>query len=125
MEQKRPRRSWDLITKKWVVLIVVCSSPLFFVLAFYGDERKGMAAWITASTIGFSVRYFWDLRKRIWFWITMGFIVCIHVPLVLLIRWPLKLEQYRGVQFLPIALLDFAIIYGAVRLVESAMDKGH
>jgi hypothetical protein len=125
MEENRPKRSWDSITKKWVFVVVVCCSPLFFLLASSGDERRGMAAWISASMIGFAVRYFWDLRKRFWFWMTIGFVAAIHVPLILLIRWPLKLEQYRGVQFLPIAFLDFAFVYGAVRLVESVTEKSH
>jgi len=120
-----PKRSLNSITKKWVFLVIGCSSPLFFSLAFLGDERKGMVAWISASMIGFAIRYFWDLRNRIWFWVTIGFVASIHVPVILLIRWPFKLEEYRGVQFLPIALLDFAIVYGAIRLVESAMEKSH
>lgn len=123
MEESKPKRSWDSITKRWVLLVVVGCSPLFFLFASLGDERRGMAAWISASMIGFAIRYFWDLKKRIWFWITIGLILSIHVLLVLLVRWPFKLEQYRGVQFLPIALFDFAIVYGIVRLVERAVEK--
>jgi len=73
---------------------------------------------ISAGLIVVVLKYFWDLRNRVWFWLTITFIVSLHVALILLIPWPDN--DYRGVQLLPFALLDFGIVYGIIRLVESA-----
>lgn len=75
-----------------------------------------MAAAVSAGMTAVAVRYFWDLRKRTWFWVTIASIVLLHVPLILLIRWPSK--QWSYVQLLPIGLLDFGIAYGIIRLAE-------
>ena len=80
-----------------------------------------MAAAISAYIIAIAVRYFWDLRKRIWFWVTVALITCLHVALVLLVAWPDK--DYRGVQLLPIGVLDFGVIYGIIRLIENVFEK--
>ena len=80
-----------------------------------------MAAYISAAIIVGAVRYFWDLRKRVWFWMTTAFIVSFHVALVLVIPWPDN--DWRGVQLLPIGLLDFAIAYGIIRLAENVIEK--
>ena len=80
-----------------------------------------MAATISAYIVAIAIRYFWDLRKHVWFWVTVTFIVCFHVALLLLIPWPDK--DYRGVQLLPIGALDFGIIYGIIRLAEHVFEK--
>lgn len=117
-EIREKRRSFDSITSRWGALVGLCCSPLFFVFAYFGDPGRGMAAMISSGLIVVLVKYFWDLRNRVWFWITIAFIVGLHVALVLLIPWPDN--DYRGIQLLPFALLDFGIVYGIIRLVESA-----
>ena len=66
-------------------------------------------------------RYFWDLRKRRWFWTIIALIVALHIPILLLVRWPSN--QYSYMQMLPIGLLDFAIMYGVIRLAENIFEK--
>ena len=114
------RRSFDSISKRWALLVGVCCLPLLFVFAYLGDTGRGMAAAISAYIIAVAVRYFWDLRRRIWFWVTIALIVCLHAALVRFIAWPDR--DYRGVQLLPIGLLDFAVAYGVIRLVENVFE---
>jgi hypothetical protein len=94
---------------------------LFFLFAYLGDPGRGMAAAGSVGMIAVAVRYFWDLRSRTWFWVTIGFTILAHVPVIVLIRWPFN--KYSYVQMLPIGLLDFAIAYGVVRLVEFAVER--
>ena len=63
----------------------------------------------------------WDLRKRVWFWVTLTVLALLHVPLILLVPW--SNTNYPGVVLLPQALLDLAIVYGCIKLIEKAMNR--
>lgn len=119
--EKRPKRSFSSITRKWVLLVVIFTCPAFFLFAYLGDPGRGIVAAGSAGVITITVRYFWDLSKHMWFWITIGFIVLLHVAAIALIRWPF--QQYSFMQMLPIALLDFGIMYGIIRLFENTFEK--
>jgi len=71
--------------------------------------------------IATAVWIYWDLRKRVWFWATITILVLLHVPLVLFVPW--SNTDYPGVVLLPIGLLDLAIVYGCIKLVEKVMNK--
>lgn len=64
---------------------------------------------------------FWSSKLQVWFWLTLAAIVLLHVPIILLIQWPLKQLSY--VALLPAGLLDFAIAYGTISLVQRQMQK--
>ena len=63
----------------------------------------------------------WDLRKRKWFWATMGIMILLQAPIVLFVPWTSK--SYPGVTLLPIAVLDCAIAYGCIKLAENATKR--
>ena len=109
---------FDTLTRKSALVVALCSLP-FFLFAYLGDPGRGRTAAICAFVIGTTSRAFWDLRKHVWFWITMSILVVAHVPLVLLIPWSSK--SYPGMVLLPVALLDFAIVYGCIISVEKVM----
>jgi hypothetical protein len=121
MGESRYKRSFSSITRKWALLVSMGISLVFLFFAFLGDPGRGMAAAVSAGMIAVATRYFWDLRQRTWFWIAIGFIILINVPLIVLIPWPFK--QYSYVQMLPIGFLDFAIAYGIIRLLELVIEK--
>jgi hypothetical protein len=58
----------------------------------------------------------WDLRKHVWFWVTTLMLVLLHIPLVTLLPWPNN--NYPGVVLLPGGLLDLAIVYGTIKIIE-------
>jgi hypothetical protein len=89
------------------------------VFIYLGDSERGKTAWFSAMIILMAIRMFWDLRKRVWFWITITIITLLHILLVFFIPWPFKEVPY--VALMPVGLLDLAIAYGAIRLVEKAM----
>jgi hypothetical protein len=67
-----------------------------------------------------AVRVRWDLKKHLWFWITVAIVAACQIPLVLFIPWTSK--SYPGYALLPIGVLDFAVIYGAIKLAEKAVS---
>ena len=119
MEENRPKRSFGSISRKWALVAGIFAGSLIFLFA---DEARGAAAAYSALMIAVAVRYFWDLRNRIWFWLTILFIALLHVPVILFVRWPFN-QHYTYVQMLPIAFLDFALMYGVIRLAERMFEK--
>ena len=61
----------------------------------------------------------WELRKRVWFWVTIALVVVLHMPIVLLVHW--SDNRYPGVALLPAVLADYGVVYGCIKLVEMAM----
>lgn len=120
MGQDNHKQSVDSITRKWAILAGICTSPIFVLFIHFGDPGRGMAAWACAGMISLAARFLWDLKDRAWYWITIAVIVLLHIPLILLVPWPLKRWSY--VQLLPLGLLDFGFTYGIIRLVEKVID---
>jgi hypothetical protein len=121
MGENRHKQSIDSVTKKWVIVAGICTSPLFILFAYFGDPGRGQAAWVSAISLATATRFLWDLRRRVWFWLTISIIALLHVPLILLVAWPLK--QLTYIALLPAGLLDFGIAYGIIRLVENMMER--
>jgi hypothetical protein len=121
MGENRHKQSIDSVTKKWAILAGLCTSPLFVLFTFLGDPGRGQAAWVSALSLATATRFLWDLRRHVWFWITIAVIAFLHVPLILLIPWPLKQLSY--VALLPAGFLDFVVAYGLIRVVENVIDR--
>jgi quinol-cytochrome oxidoreductase complex cytochrome b subunit len=127
MGENAPKRSFDSISKEWVLLAgVMFVLPVYFLVSHFTDDGKALVASVSAAMIVLVARYFWDLRKHVWFWVTIAFIVFLHVLVVLFLRPPAKQWDYvhwNRVQILPYGLLDFAIVYGIIRLVENVAKR--
>ena len=125
--ENAPKRSCDSISQEWASLAAFVSViPIFFIVSHFADDTRALVAACSAGIIVLTVRYFWDLKRRIWFWTVITFIVFLHVLLVLFLPPPAKQWNYvhwNRVQMLPFALLDFGLAYSIVRLVETVMKK--
>lgn len=121
MEKLASKRSFELITKKWAIQMGICISPLFFGFAYFDDPGRGLASYISGAMIAVTARYFWDLKKRVWFWATIVLFIVLHISVVTFLQWPDL--HYTYVQLLPIGFLDFGIMYGIIRLVEHFFDN--
>jgi len=71
-----------------------------------------------------AIKVRWDLRKRVWFWAVIVFVLLLHIPLLFLFRWPQGFHGWLpAYAMLPIALADILIILGAVQPVETFIVK--
>jgi hypothetical protein len=102
MKNLNSQQSSNPLTARLALIAVTCASPLFFVFALLGDPGKGRVALVCAAVTIIAVRSRWDLRERPWFWVTIATIIALHVPLVLLVRWPQN--SYPGFTLAVIAL---------------------
>jgi hypothetical protein len=106
----------DKITKKSVILTTLSVSPLFFLFVYFGDPGRGRAALVGAAVIAVCVTMFWDLRKHILFWLALIVVILGNAALVALVPW--NSNEYPGIVLLPVALPDFALVFGAFKLIE-------
>jgi hypothetical protein len=100
--------------------------PVFFLITFLSNADMALAAVIILGVIIFAIKLRWHLRKHLWFWVVIGFILALHVPLVRLVRWP---QGSTPTLFytMPFGIADFLIISGTLGLAEklfSTRDGG-
>ena len=102
-------------------LILLCLLPILIVFAVLGRIWIGFGIWICSGLVLLVVRARWDLRMHAWFWITIVFAGLLQTPIVLLIPW--NDRSLTWITFLPVAVLDYSLVYGCVKLVEKLMMR--
>jgi len=97
--------------------------PVFFLITFLSNADMALAAVIILGVIIVAIKLRWHLRKHLWFWAVIGFILALHIPLVRLVRWP---QGNTPTLFytMPFGVADFLIISGALGLAEKLFSKG-
>lgn len=97
-------------------------APVFFLFVLLANADLGLTACIVLGMIMLAIKIRWKLRKHVWFWAIIVFILALHVPLFFIVRWPqgnLPTLFYT----LPIGIVDFLIISGALGLAEKLLSK--
>ena len=97
-------------------------APVFLLFIYFGKADTGLAVFIVLGMIMFAIKIRRNLRKHVWFWATVGFILALHVPLVLIARWP-QGKVPTIAYTMPVAIADFFIILGAIGLAEKVFSK--
>ena len=88
-------------------------APVFFLFVYVGNADMGLAACMVLGAIMFAIKIRWNLRKHLWFWATIVFVLALHVPLVFVVRWP-QGNVPTLFYTMPIGIADFFIILGAI-----------
>lgn len=97
-------------------------APVLLLFIYLGKADMGLTVFIVLGVIIVAVKMRWNLRKHVWFWAIIVFILALHVPLFLIVRWP---QGHLPTIFytLPLGTADFLIISGALRLAEKLLSK--
>ena len=102
--------------------IVGILAPVFLLITFLSNADMGLAACIVLGMVMLAIKIRWQLRKRVWFWAIIGFILVLHVPLILMVRWP-QGNVPTLFYTMPLGIADFLIISGALGLAERFFSK--
>lgn len=121
MPAKEREESPRELTAKGAYLAMLYSSPILVIFAYLGNFYTGIGASICTALVLLVIRTRWDLRKHAWFWITIAFVTLLQLPLVMFIPW--KDRNLTGISLLPVAVFDYGIVYGCVKLVEKLMKR--
>jgi hypothetical protein len=122
MSESNSTKPPKLLNRKWALIALLCGVPFFILFAYLGDPGRGRAALIAVGLLVLAARARWDLKEYAWFWVTLAILIALQVALVLLVPWTSR--SYPGITLLPIGVVDYAILYGAIKLAEKLMGRG-
>jgi len=97
--------------------------PVLFFFIYIGKAELGFTACIVLAMSMIAVRLRWKLRKHVWFWATIVLILALHVPLLFIVRWPQSNVPTLAYS-LPLGIVDFLLIMGAISLAQKVFSKG-
>jgi hypothetical protein len=104
------------LTSKSAYVALLIALPVLLIFAAIGRWQMGIGAWICAGIVMLVVRTHWDLRGSPWFWLSIVVALVLQVPAVLLIPWGNK--GIVGMSLLPLAVVDYGLVYGCMKLAE-------
>ena len=102
--------------------ILAFLAPVLLLFIFLGNADMGLTVCIVLGMIMLAVKVRWNLRKHIWFWAVVVFVLALHVPLFFVVRWPqgnLPTIFYT----MPLGIADFLIISKALDLIGKILSK--
>lgn len=118
MDSKVPTRE---VTSKSTYIALLFALPVLLILVYLGKWEMGIGAWICTGLVLLVVKSHWDLRRSPWFWLSIGVALLLQVPVILLIPWGNR--GLTGISLLPVALVDYGLVYGCVKLAEKLMNR--
>jgi hypothetical protein len=107
-------------SKAWSIGAGLCLLPIYILFSAFGVPGKGNAAICFGGALIMVVRLRWNLRNRIWFWVTVSFLALLHAARVFLIPWPNK--NYTLPILLPVGILDALAISYSIQLVAKKKE---
>jgi len=106
---------------KWGFIALLLSLPVAIAVSHFVDPGRGRAAGVALGLMILSIRVFWYLRKRPWFWMAVVALTVIHVVLIVMVPWSNR--SFPAPELWPVGIADFAAICGFIKLVEKAMSR--
>lgn len=102
--------------------IGVALIPVFFLVYYFSNVDVAFSVDVILGAALFAINMRWNLRRHVWFWATISIVLALQAPLVLLVRWPQSHAPAR-VLALPVALVEFGIIWGSIGLAGRFFSK--
>jgi hypothetical protein len=96
--------------------------PVLFFFIYIGKPELGFTACIVLGMSTIAVKLRWKLRRHVWFWATIIFILALHIPLLFMVRWP-QSNVPTIAYSLPLGITDFLLISGAIGLAQKLFSK--
>jgi hypothetical protein len=109
-EEKEPT---DYSALKIVAILV----PVFVIFVCLGRAEMGFTVIIVLGMTMAAIKLRWKLRKHVWFWAAIAFILLLHIPLFFFARWP-DTKTPTIAYSMPVGIVDFLLIMGAISLAK-------
>ena len=61
-------------------IIVAILAPLFFLFVYLDKAEMGFTACLVLGMFMIAVRLRWKLRRYVWFWAIIFFVLLLHIP---------------------------------------------
>jgi hypothetical protein len=116
LDDETGESSSDSPTRAWAIGVgICCLFPLYLLFSALGNAGRGTAAACFGGALIITVRLRWEMRKHVWFWVVIGFLVLVHLAIVLLIPWPNR--NYTLPIVLPVGIVDILAISFFIQFV--------
>lgn len=103
-------------------IIGVMLLPVFFVLVVLGKAEMGFNLILVLGLVMIAVKLRWKLRRHAWYWVTIAFVLFLHIPFLFLVHWP-QSNIPTIAYSLPLGIADFLLISGAISLAQRIFMK--
>jgi hypothetical protein len=104
------------------LIILALVAPLFFLFVYLGKPEMGFTVCLVLGLNMIAIKLRWKLRKHVWFWAPIAFILLLHIPLFFIVRWP-QSNIPTIAYSLPLGITDFLLISGAIGLAQKLFSK--
>jgi hypothetical protein len=115
-EEKEPTDYSGLI----IGLLLV---PVFVLVTYLANADMALGVVIVLGMTMLAVKMRWELRKHVWFWVIIVFILGLHTPLVFMFRLPPHGNVPTLTYTMPIGIVDFFIIIVLIDTAERIFSK--
>lgn len=103
-------------------IIGVMLLPVFFVFVVLGKAEMGFKLILVLGLVMIAVKLRWKLRRHAWYWVTIAFVLFLHIPFLFLVHWP-QSNIPTIAYSLPLGIADFLLISGAISLAQRIFMK--
>src|SRR5882757_3733627 len=90
--------------KKWAFIALLLSFPVAIVVSHFVDPGRGRAAGVALALMILSIRIFWYLKQRAWFWMAIAALTIIHVVFIVVVPWTNK--SFPAPALWPVGIAD-------------------
>ena len=110
------------VPRWWGLFCASCGLPFLLYFHYAEGSDKGLLAEVSVALVMFIVGVFWNLRRLIIFWSTLGIFVILHVIAGVFVKFG-HLKGPTLIIVAPFALVDFFIMYFTFQLIEGRAMK--
>ncbi|MGP0072149.1 MAG: hypothetical protein ACLPWF_09465 [Bryobacteraceae bacterium] len=111
------------LTLSWKSGLAIFFGTILIGLLFFHFGKLALARPTIFSIIMIviAIALKWELRRHVWFWITMTVIVALHVPLILFVPWSTK--WVPAIVIIPIGIADLYVMLGVLSVVGKFVER--
>jgi predicted exporter len=91
-----------------------------FLFDYLGKSAFALPTLDSAGMLTIAVAMRWQLRRHVWFWVTMTFIAALHALLILFVPWTDKCVP--AIVIIPIGIADLYAMLAVLLVVEKFME---
>lgn len=107
----------------WIIVLIVFSFFSALALDHFGVLQLYWPIWITISIPVFTVLGFWDLKGRLWFWVTVVLIVAANVTLFGIVGWPWGTHWVPGRTIAGLCSIESIPIFAIIARIQKRLDR--
>ena len=115
-EDKKMRLPW------WGVLCIGAGGlPLLFLFDHFGKLALARPTLYSVAMVVVAIAMRWQLRRHVWFWITMTVIVALHALLILSVPWTTR--WIPAIVIIPIGIADLYAMLTILFVVGKFVER--